>query len=484
MLIIYFDNDRDSDKIKLINIYTGKFKYISAKLFNTRYRYKYHVISINDNIYEYDYIYDRLEYITRLLMSIRDHQLLSYTRMYKYNCLEFYNTKFNIIIKYIINSDNQLKIINLLTNPHIDSSFIINVINILISENIDEQLMNAIYDCVFCNKKHGIIVFEWWLENIYKKKLKTFDCVWTSIFKNECISVELITQIINIPNFISYDNLVELCDNIINIKDIYNLYTINKLCDRDIYKYWNCISRTNAVDLNKFTTYVRDLGRSKRVILWRNILKRSIDYCETEFTSIKHALENSNCICLLSHIFYNNKLSSTIICKYIIPMYINKTISDEPDEDIKLYVIPNHKNITIDNLITMGYKIPKLDLSLICMKTNLNFDMDFDIYINDQTRIMYFLSESYISSNILSRAIDLFIKNKTLAMNPSYSTGTDKIRNITMNINLLLKDFKKILRFIKSNNDQAVYRSICWPEIFRNINIPKKYSIHKFVNYY
>ena len=61
-------------KIKLINIYTGQFKYVSIKSYNNKYQYKYHIVQITNNIYEYDYEFTKIEYFLNIMMANMDNE--------------------------------------------------------------------------------------------------------------------------------------------------------------------------------------------------------------------------------------------------------------------------------------------------------------------------------------------------------------------------------------------------------------------------
>jgi len=487
------------DSIYIQNIYSGKVTTLSHKeATDLQYYYRRSNTPSNDNEYIYDYTYDRVESILRLIVGkYKRNKILNLKHIHEYELsYEFYEQYCPRIISFQNISIDIME--RVMTNKKLSIEFWLDKI-----VEFSDFSNNRAY---YFDMVSALFQYSPYVKELYDRyrKLHSYDTYYIhhgidiiyNITKNRNLDVELFekTLEININQLHDADTFIKsLCECNISDPVLFKKHKdrILEISGASEYMFYSHLVSAN-IDIDDIVSYMeRDyMNRGERrdfVDIHRHILTKDINYDICQLPAILTKLSNicdvneSECIVF---IFENKLLSREIIKSIIIPEII--LLRQQHRIDIYSYtgIIVTHPNIYREDLVSMGIDIyecqpdyllsnPNINISNKEIFDNIMFNTDYDFVTSTE-----FMSYPQIMESDIIYFIDRYIADYVIENSKYYRDYTgDIFKWMARNPNLTEYALSLIINASQIDEDISRHKIhvIDWPAVFSNPNISIKY---------
>ena len=485
------------NSIYLQNIYSGKVTTLSRKeATDLQYYYRRSKIPSDENEYIYDYTYDRVESILRLLVGkYKRNKILNLKQIHEYELsYEFYEQYYPRIISFQNISNDIME--RVMANKKLSIEFWLDKI-----VEFSDFSNNRAY---YFDMVSALFQYSPYVKELYDRyrKLHSYDTYYIhhgidiiyNITKNRNLDVELFEKMleIRINQLHDADTFIKsLCECNISDPVLFKKHKdrILKISGASEYMFYSHLVSAN-IDIDDIVSYMeRDyMNRGERrdfIDIHRHILTKDINYDICQLPAILTKLGNicdvneSECIVF---IFENKLLSREIIKSIIIPEII--LLRQQQRIDIYSYtdIIVTHPNVYREDLVSMGIDIyecrpdyllsnPNINISNKEIFDNIMFNTDYDFVTSTE-----FMSYPQIMESDIIYFIDRYIADYVIE-NSKYYRDDTIFKWMARNPNLTEYALSPIIKASQIDDDISRHKIhvIDWIAVFNNPNISIKY---------
>ena len=505
------------NSVYLQNIYSGKVTTLSRKhASDLQYYYRKSNTPSDENEYIYDYTYDRVESILRLIVGkYKRANILNLKQIHEYELsYEFYEQYYPRIISFNNVSNDIME--RVMTNKKISIEFWL--------DKIVELSDFSHYSAYYFDMVGTLFRCSPYINELYDKycKLHSYDTyymhtnidIMTNITKNHNLDVELFEKLLEIRINKRGDGcafLKSICGCNISDPVLFKKYKnrILEISGASEYDFYDHLLPTNMDFDDIFNFIDRDYKNRERHDyndIIGNTFSKNINYTVDQLQSILTKLDKLGDIyhdvCIVD-IFRNKLISHEIIKSIIIP-----EINNMRDMTIHAYedIIVTNPNIYREDLVSLGINIYKCQPDYLLSNPNMIISNKEDIF----DKIMFspentngsstkFLSTKFLSYSRITESDIIYVVNRYMAgyiddtkynwvsdtkynraSNTKYNWGNnneDIFTWMARNPNLTEYALSLIIKASQIDNDisRCKIHDIDWIAVFNNPNISIKY---------
>ena len=492
------------DSIYLQNIYSGKVITLSRKqAADLQYYYRRSKIPSDDNEYIYDYTYDRVESILRLIVGkYKRANILNIKQIHEYELsYEFYEQYYPRIISFQNISKDVME--RVMANKKISIEFWLDkIVELSDFSNNEAYYLDMVGTLFRCSPYINELYDRYRKLRIYNKYFMYSDInTLTSILKNhKNINIELFEKMLKFridpnfhPNIAINDAIIKsICECNLSNPQLFKKHKdrILEISGVSEYKFYNHLLPTNIDIDNIFSFMDRDYmnrSRDEYCDIIGHIFAKNINYTVVQLQSLLSKLDNLGDIydpVGIVNIFENKLLSREIIESIIIPK-INH-IRQDRDINISVYedIIVTNPNVYREDLVLLGINIYECQPDYLLSNPNMvisNKEDIFDILMfnRDNIESVEFLSHPRIIESDIIYFINRYLSyilNKDIEHCYDWDQS-DIFKWLVRNPNLTEYALSLIIKASQLDNDISQHKihDIDWIAVFNNPNISIKY---------